>query len=249
MKHHLNIFFLLLFSCFPLISRAYEKSAVELSIHSISRDSIYINVTNPTGDTLFLFDSYFDCTESPYLHRYRKIQNKKAAFLALWPMVKVAGWRGSDRINLNVDKTISAGAVPYHFITLFPTSTTIIALPLKCLLADKFYKDVKHMHTLSWRDIRSDDIREDFRHRPIQCKFPTICIELGIYNNIDWYTGNTACRSYMIPIVSVDWGDRPRIITAEEFQDFTAKVCDFRLAYLCVDLGESFDAISECKLP
>lgn len=228
-----------------MAKKNYEKSDVELSIHSVNIDSIYINLTNPTGDTLYFCDIYlkFDLTSSPFLHRYREVKKEKVTLLALWPIVRAAGWRGSDRINLAVDGAIRKGRTVYHFVTLPPMSTTVVALPTKCLFADEFYKDKKHLRNLNSMDLNymEDYIRGDFEANPTPCQSSTINIELGIYSNIDWYTDKEYLPRHLLTIrwqTPEELVPRPRYITEEMWLEFTSKICNFRIASLCVDLSE-----------
>lgn len=117
---------------------AYGKplSKVTLEVKTISDDSIYINVVNPTCDTLYLFDSYFPYADDPHLHRLN--DDLAQPQLSLVPLPCYVGWQ-PHRITDNL--LLCRGGLPYHFLVLTPMSTQTIALSSACLHQSEYYRD------------------------------------------------------------------------------------------------------------
>lgn len=133
---HLKLFGLLGTSLCSIGAYCKPPSNVTIEVEYITDDSIYVNVVNPTKDTLYLFDSYFQYADDPHLHRL--IDESGEVQLSLVPMPCYVGWQ-PHRITDNL--LLCRGGLTYHFQILVPTSSQIVAIPKACLYQKEYFLD------------------------------------------------------------------------------------------------------------
>ena len=111
-------------------------SNVTIAVDTITDDSIYINIINPTKDTLYLFDNYFQYADDPHLHRLTG--ELRRPLLSFIPFPCYVGWQ-PHRITDN--PLLCRGGIPYHFLLLAPKSTRMISLSNTCLYKKEYFLD------------------------------------------------------------------------------------------------------------
>lgn len=122
---------------YAIITYCYPQSGVRVELAAITDDSIYINIINETKEKRYIFDSYFPYADRQELYRYTdSLGTVKLCFEPFHDCLA----HYCDRINLD-NPLLCFGCLQYHFITLKPASTEIIALSKSCLDRKEFFKD------------------------------------------------------------------------------------------------------------
>jgi len=177
---------------------------------------------NNTQDTLYLFDSYLQTTNSylqesefapylyhsKYLHRFDK--KEKKCKLSLLPLLPYLGFKIHSPVTLGIDKVARKFQVLYHFRAIPPNSRNKIVISKSAFYTEDYVYEVYPQQISKFeRTIRFRKSKNKHKH----CS--SIVVEFALYKSIDLLTSekayyfdeynfNEQALSYTILSVSID---------------------------------------------
>ena len=147
-----------------------------------ANDSLYVEVSNNSNDTIYVFDTYlkkyygYCLAEAKYLRRYNYNTDRFAiSFLPIKPYLS-AGL--SDLIRLGDNAVVNSGSLWYSFTAIPPLDVHKFSVPRTILSACDYFEDFDLNKIFTWQPYM------DFKH--LGYFHPqTLTLKFAIYKNID----------------------------------------------------------------
>ncbi len=147
-----------------------------------ANDSLYVEVSNNSNDTIYVFDTYlkkyygYCLAEAKYLRRYNYNTDRFAiSFLPIKPYLS-AGL--SDLIRLGDNAVVNSGSLWYSFTAIPPLEVYKFSVPRTILSACDYFEDFDLNKIFTWQPYM------DFKH--LGYFHPqTLTLKFAIYKNID----------------------------------------------------------------
>lgn len=147
-----------------------------------ANDSLYVEVSNNSKDTIYVFDTYlkkyygYCLAEAKYLRRYNYNTDRFAiSFLPIKPYLS-AGL--SDLIRLGDNAVVNSGSLWYSFTAIPPLEVHKFSVPRTILSACDYFEDFDLNKIFTWQPYM------DFKH--LGYFHPqTLTLKFAIYKNID----------------------------------------------------------------
>lgn len=157
---------------------SYEIDTVE--------NNLFVQITNNTSDTLFLFDSYITdykynnhkLITSEYLYRYNRQRNIDIiSFIPLLPYL--SPYYFGDVIYIGNNRIIHQGQVIWHFLSIPPGCNITLTLPSDILSYSHTYYDISNKQNSSFSH------RLKFKKIKTSHQSNKKMIEFAVYKNIN----------------------------------------------------------------
>lgn len=147
-----------------------------------ANDSLYVEVSNNSNDTIYVFDTYlkkyhgYCLAEAKYLRRYNYNTERFAiSFLPIKPYLS-AGL--SDLIRFGDNAVVNSGSLWYSFTSIPPLEVHKFSVPRTILSACDYFEDFDLNKIFTWQPYM------DFKH--LGYFHPqTLTLKFAIYKNID----------------------------------------------------------------
>ena len=147
-----------------------------------ANDSLYVEVSNISNDTVYVFDTYlkkyhgYCLANAKYLHRYNYNTDRFAiSFLPIKPYLS-AGL--SDLIRYGDNAVVNSGSLWYSFTAIPPLEARTFSVPRTILSACDYFEDFDLNKVFPLQPI--------FNFKYLGCFHPqTLTLKFAIYKNID----------------------------------------------------------------
>lgn len=120
-----------------------------------ANDSLYVEVSNNSNDTVYVFDTYlkkyygYCLADAKYLRRYNYNTDRFAiSFLPIKPYLS-AGL--SDLIRLGDNAVVNSGSLWYSFTAIPPLETRTFSVPRTILSACDYFEDFDLNKIFTWQ--------------------------------------------------------------------------------------------------
>ena len=147
-----------------------------------ANDSLYVEVSNNSNDTVYVFDTYlkkyygYCLADAKYLRRYNYNTDRFAiSFLPIKPYLS-AGL--SDLIRLGDNAVVNSGSLWYSFTAIPPLETRTFSVPRTILSACDYFEDFDLNKIFTWQPYLDFKYLGYFHPQ-------TLTLKLAIYKNID----------------------------------------------------------------
>lgn len=147
-----------------------------------ANDSLYVEVSNNSNDTIYVFDTYlkkyygYCLAEAKYLRRYNYNTDRFAiSFLPIKPYLS-AGL--SDLIRLGDNAVVNSGCLWYSFTAIPPLEARTFSVPRTILSACDYFEDFDLNKIFTWQPYM--DLKHLGYFHP-----QTLTLKFAIYKNID----------------------------------------------------------------
>lgn len=151
-----------------------------------ANDSLYVEVSNNSNDTVYVFDTYlkkyygYCLADAKYLRRYNYNTDRFAiSFLPIKPYLS-AGL--SDLIRLGDNAVVNSGSLWYSFTAIPPLETRTFSVPRTILSACDYFEDFDLNKIFTWQPYLDFKYLGYFHPQ-------TLTLKLAIYKNIDIFAG------------------------------------------------------------
>lgn len=147
-----------------------------------ANDSLYVEVSNNSNDTVYVFDTYlkkyygYCLADAKYLRRYNYNTDRFAiSFLPIKPYLS-AGL--SDLIRLGDNAVVNSGSLWYSFTAIPPLEAQTFSVPRTILSACDYFEDFDLNKIFTWQPYLDFKYLGYFHPQ-------TLTLKLAIYKNID----------------------------------------------------------------
>lgn len=147
-----------------------------------ANDSLYVEVSNNSNDTVYVFDTYLKedvghcLANSKYLHRYN--YNTDRFVISLLPLKPYLSAGLSDLIRFGENLVVNSGSLWYSFTAIPPLETRTFSVPRTILSACDYFEDFDLNKIFTWQPYLDFKYLGYFHPQ-------TLTLKLAIYKNID----------------------------------------------------------------